>query len=136
MAERGIILENHKAGMGQRILFADDDPIVRRIYQHHIERAGYEWLEVDNGRDALEAASREKFVLAVLDILMPERDGLSVLLEFKKSPRTSAMPVIMITACQAYYSYRQEVKAAGAACLLTKPFGPAQLLAAIAGCLA
>jgi response regulator RpfG family c-di-GMP phosphodiesterase len=57
------------------------------------------------------------------------------LLEFKKSPVTSAMHVIIITACQAYYSGRQELKAAGVACLLTKPFGPVQLLAAIGACL-
>jgi CheY-like chemotaxis protein len=92
-------------------------------------------VEACNGRDALEATEREKPLLAVLDIEMPERDGLSVLLELKKSPGTSAMPVIMITAFQAYYSCRQQLKAAGAACLLTKPFGPAQLLAAVAACL-
>jgi CheY-like chemotaxis protein len=130
------MLENERAGMGQKILFADDDPIVRRIYQHHIERVGYEWLEVDNGEDALAAAKREKLLLAVLDIEMPERDGLSVLSELKKSPRTSAIPVIVITSRQAYYSCRKEMKAAGAACLLMKPFGPSQLIAAIEACLA
>src|SRR5437899_9505831 len=131
MMGNGIILGNDRAGARHKILFADDDPAVRKIYQHHIERVGFEWVEVSNGRDALEAAKREKPLLAVLDIEMADRDGLSVLCEFKKSPKTRAMPVIVITSLQAYYSCREELKAAGAACFLTKPFGPAQLLAAI-----
>jgi two-component system, chemotaxis family, chemotaxis protein CheY len=121
--------------MGKKILFADDDPIARRNYQQPIELLGYELVEASNGRDALEAAKREKPLLAVIDIEIPDGDALSLLCELKKSPATRSMPVIVITPREAFYSCREELKAAGAACFLTKPFGPAQLLAAIGACL-
>jgi CheY-like chemotaxis protein len=105
-----------------KILFADDDPIIRQLYQRHLERAGYEWIGVTNGCQALEAAAREHPQLAVLDIVMPELDGLSVILELKRTPSTKAMPVILITAEPSYYLCRREFTNAGAAAFLTKPF--------------
>src|SRR5215510_5876179 len=103
MIGNDIILRNERGVGGQKVLFADDDLIVRKLYQRHIELAGYRWLEVDNGRDALDLAEREAPHLAVLDIEMPERDGLSVLLELRKSPVTRTLPVILITSETAYY---------------------------------
>ncbi len=122
--------------MGRKIVFADDDFLIRKLYQRHLEKAGYEIVEATNGREAVEAARRENPELAVLDIVMPEEDGLSALLELKRSPATRNLPVILISAESKYYPHRRELLEAGAADFLTKPFGPAQLLAAIEQCLA
>src|SRR4051794_23644431 len=114
-----------------KILFADDDPLIRQLYQRPIERAGYEWIGATNGREALEAAVRERPQLAVIDIDMPEMDGLSAVLELKRTPSTKAIPVILITAGASYYPYRREFTNAGAAAFLTKPLGSVQLLEVI-----
>ena len=121
--------------MGQKILFADDDLLIRQLYQHHLEKAGYEIVQATNGREAVEVAIRENPRVAVLDILMPEQDGLAALMELRRLPSTRAMPVILITAETRYYACQHELRKSGAANFLTKPFGPGQLLAAIAQCL-
>ncbi|HTL54194.1 MAG TPA: response regulator [Candidatus Limnocylindrales bacterium] len=117
--------------MALKILFADDDPLMLQLYRPHIQSAGYEWFGASNGREAIAATEREKPNLAIIDILMPELDGLEVLLELKKSPAAKIIPVILITAESGYYLYRSNFANAGAAHFLLKPFGPKQLLDAI-----
>src|SRR5690348_10915946 len=102
--------------MATKILFADDDPLMHLLYKHHVERAGYEWLGVSNGREALEAAVAESPQLIILDVMMPEMDGLSAVLELKKT--AARIPVIMITANAKYYLYKREFAEAGAAVFL------------------
>jgi CheY-like chemotaxis protein len=117
--------------VGTKILIADDDPIVRQMYGHHLLRAGYELISAADGRSALEAVERQKPHLAVLDISMPELDGISVIVEIKKTAAMRSIPVILISAEPQYYSCRREFAQAGAALFLGKPFGPGQLLEAI-----
>ena len=113
-----------------KILVVDDEPIVHRLLQHHLERAGYEMIAASNGREALELASREGPNLIVMDVMMAEMDGLTALRRLKKEDLTKAIPVIMITA-NPHVVARQESEAAGAAVFLTKPFSPSQLLTEI-----
>jgi CheY-like chemotaxis protein len=122
---------NPKSGMAAKILFADDDPLMHRLYQRPIEQAGFELVEAVNGREALAAAAREKPLLAVVDVMMPETDGLSVLLELKKAEATKAIPVILISGDPTSYRYKDQFVQAGAAVFLSKPFGAAQLLQVI-----
>jgi len=113
-----------------KILVVDDEPIVHRLLQHHLERAGYEMIAASNGREALELAGREGPQLIVMDIMMAEMDGLTALRQLKKEEQTKAIPVIMITA-NPHYAAQQESKASGADVFLTKPFSPSQLLSEI-----
>ena len=117
--------------MVAKILFADDDLLMRQLYRPHIESEGYQWIVATNGREAIQAIEHEKPSLAVIDIVMPEMDGLEVLLEVRQSPRAATMPVILITAESAYYGHRSSLGSAGASLLLIKPFGPKQLVNAI-----
>ena len=110
-----------------KILIVDDEPIVHRLLQHHLERAGYELLAATNGREAIEMATREEPELIVMDVMMAEMDGLTALRRLKKDDDTKGIPVIMITA-NSHAVTRQESEAAGAALFLTKPFSPNQLL--------
>ena len=110
-----------------KILIVDDEPIVHRLLQHHLERAGYELLAATNGREAIEMATREEPELIVMDVMMAEMDGLTALRCLKKDDDTKGIPVIMITA-NSHAVTRQESEAAGAALFLTKPFSPNQLL--------
>jgi two-component system, chemotaxis family, chemotaxis protein CheY len=113
--------------MMKQILVVDDDQLMHRLFQHHLEKAGYQMLSATNGREAIEIASRENPGLIVMDIMMPEVDGLAALRELKKADATKAIPVIVITA-NGHHLARKESESCGAALFLTKPFSPTQLL--------
>jgi CheY-like chemotaxis protein len=114
----------------KQILVVDDDALMHRLYQHHIERAGYQMISARTGREALDIATRQPPQVIVMDILMPDMDGLEALRELKKSDTTKAIPVIVITA-NGHHLARKESENCGAAVFLTKPFSPMQLLTEI-----
>ena len=114
----------------KQILVVDDDPLMHRLYQHHLERAGYQMVSARTGREALDAAARQPPQLIVMDIMMPDMDGLEALRELKKGDATKAIPVIVITA-NGHHIARKESESCGAAVFLTKPFSPMQLLTEI-----
>ena len=113
-----------------KILVVDDEPIVPRLLQHHLERAGYEMIGATNGREAIEMATSQSPQLIVMDVMMAEMDGLTALRSLKREEETKAIPVIMITA-NSHYVTQQESEAAGASLFLTKPFSPGKLLSEI-----
>ncbi len=117
--------------MADKILFADDDVLMRQLYGRHIKHAGYTLVEAVDGKAAVEAATNEGPALAVLDVVMPELSGIEALHQLKNNQATRKIPVILITSDSQFYSLRGELGKSGAACLLVKPFGPAQLLEAI-----
>src|SRR4051812_25940824 len=114
----------------KQILVVDDDPLMHRLFQHHLERAGYQMVSARSGREALDIASRQPPQLIVMDIMMPDIDGLEALRELKKGDATKAIPVIVITA-NGHHIARKESESSGAAVFLTKPFSPVQLLTEI-----
>jgi CheY-like chemotaxis protein len=117
--------------MTTTILIADDDPLMHRLYGRHLERAGYRLLSATNGKEAVEMASRELPQLILMDVMMPEMDGLTAVLELQKAPATRAIPVVVITANPQYYLQQRELADSSATSFLTKPFGPSQLLQTI-----
>jgi CheY-like chemotaxis protein len=116
--------------MAQKILIVDDDPLMPLLLQHHLERAGYQLCTAQNGRQAIEVATRELPQLIVMDIMMSEMDGLTAVRQLKKTEATKDIPVIVI-ATSAHRMVQQEAELAGAAVFLMKPFSPARLLADI-----
>lgn len=80
--------------MTTRILIADDDPHIRDVIAYALETAGYQTEAVGDGRAALDAA-HQGFALLILDIGMPEMDGLAVCREIRK---TSDLPILFLTA--------------------------------------
>jgi CheY-like chemotaxis protein len=113
--------------MMKQILVVDDDQLMHRLFQHHLERAGYQMVSALSGREALDIVARQPPALIVMDIMMPDIDGLVALRELKKSEATKSIPVIVITA-NGHQLARKESETSGAAIFLTKPFSPMQLL--------
>lgn len=113
--------------MTKQVLLVDDDPLMHRLFQHHLERAGYQMISATNGRDGLELAGRQLPNLIVMDIMMPDMDGVAALRELKKTDATKAIPIIIITA-NGNALARKESENCGAAIFLTKPFSPTQLV--------
>ncbi|HWR29397.1 MAG TPA: response regulator transcription factor [Negativicutes bacterium] len=109
------------------ILIADDELRIRKLVADFLLRDGYVVLEADNGRAALELLEKERIDLVILDVMMPEQDGLSVCREIRK---TSSIPIIMLTAKgeEVDQLFAFEL---GADEYVTKPFSPKILTARV-----
>jgi DNA-binding response OmpR family regulator len=110
-----------------RILCVDDDPLLRRILQLNLLAEGHEVEAVGDGDSACVRAIAEPPDLILLDVMMPGRDGYSVLGELKANHRTRDIPVVLLTA-KASDEEIWEGWRAGADYYLTKPFDLDQLL--------
>jgi CheY-like chemotaxis protein len=116
--------------MSTKILIVDDEPHMLRVTELSIKKGGYQIVIGRNGKEALELAAREKPSLIVMDVSMPEMDGLTALTQLKANPDTAGIPVIMLTV-RGQAMARQQAEQSGAAVYLTKPFSPSQLLAEV-----
>lgn len=113
--------------MPSKILIVDDEPYMLRIIELSLRKGGHQLIIGRNGREAVALALQEKPRAIVMDVLMPEMDGLEALRAVRQDPATAAIPVIMLTA-RGQILTRQEAEASGASLFLTKPFSPTQLL--------
>ena len=114
-----------------RILLADDNPIVRKVTLTVLERYGYEAEAVCDGVEALEAVEQERYDVVLMDIQMPNKDGLEATRDIRRTIPSERQPLIIgITAsitteiCDACFD-------AGMDDYLTKPFRPEELAMAI-----
>lgn len=112
---------------GQRILVVDDEPMVREVVAAYLDREGFQVMEAKTGSDALQILKDEEPSLVILDVMLPEVDGLSVLSEVR---RHSDIPVILLTA-RAEESDRVVGLELGADDYVVKPFSPRELVARV-----
>jgi len=113
--------------MPKKILIVDDEPQIVEICRDYLKAAGYETVTASNGVQALSLARREKPDLIVLDLMMPEMDGLDVTREIR---RESDVPIIMLTA-RVEETDKLIGLELGADDYITKPFSPRELVARI-----
>ncbi len=114
--------------MSRKVLIVDDEPHMLRLTELSLKKDGYQILTARSGREAIELASRELPALIVMDVTMPEMDGITALRHLKATPSTSAIPIIMLTT-RGQTITRTEAQGSGAALYLTKPFSPSSLAA-------
>jgi CheY-like chemotaxis protein/phosphoribosyl 1,2-cyclic phosphodiesterase len=117
------------------ILIADDDPDVRLLVRRALAGQGYNVREVSNGVDALRSIEENRPDLVILDVLMPQMDGLQVLKRLRDNTETAQLPVIILTSMNDETTTRHGFDC-GAADYLTKPFSVPQLAARVGVCLA
>jgi CheY-like chemotaxis protein len=108
------------------VLVADDEQDILALVTTILERAGYEVLAVRDGAEALAAVRDRRPDLAVLDISMPELDGLEVLRRLRADTATSELPVVLLSA-QAQEADVARGFATGASAYVKKPFSPRDL---------
>ena len=107
-----------------KILLADDEEIMRRSLTEWLNEEGYQVQAVPNGKSALEVIEREDWAAFLLDLKMPDLDGIEVLKITKK--RKPDLPVIIITAYATVESAVEAMKE-GAYDYIVKPFNPEEL---------
>jgi CheY-like chemotaxis protein len=117
---------------GQAVLFADDDAVLRQLSSVGIAAAGGEAFAAANGREAVRILERTGIDLAVVDIFMPERDGVETITEAKR--RWPQLKIIAISGVSHYrgLDVLNMARLAGADLVLPKPFGLNDLLEHIA----
>lgn len=113
--------------MARKILLIEDEEKIARFVELELTHEGYEVTKSFNGREGLELAESGKYELVLLDVMLPELNGLEVLRRLRK---TSDIPVIMLTARDAVMDKVSGLDA-GADDYITKPFAIEELLARI-----
>lgn len=116
--------------MGNKILVVDDEAVLLETIVYNLELAGYQVSTATDGASALEAAHREKPDLMILDLMLPEIDGLEVCRQLRREDDTAGMLILMLTAKSDEIDKVVGLEV-GADDYVTKPFGKHELLARV-----
>lgn len=116
--------------MNKTILVIEDDKDVVELLRHYLERENFAVKDASDGFTGLKKAKAENFDLIILDIMLPEMDGLEVCRELRGDPNTSSIPVIMLTA-KTEITDKVVGLELGADDYVTKPFSPKELVARV-----
>jgi len=109
------------------IMVVDDNPDIITIVKTILEGKGFKVLSASSGAELLNMLKNQKPDLIILDIMMPEMDGLEVLSRLKAASDTATIPVILLTAKVQYEDVLGGYKL-GADYYITKPFTSTQLV--------
>jgi len=116
--------------MPTRILIVEDDPDIADLVAHYLDKAGFVTERVVSGREALSAIAAKPPDLIVLDLMLPQVDGLEICRMVRSEKKTASIPIIMVTA-RADESERIVGLELGADDYLAKPFSPNELVARV-----
>ncbi|SDN55918.1 response regulator transcription factor [Alkalicoccus daliensis] len=114
--------------MVQKLLVVDDEESILTLLQFNLEQGGFEVDLAMDGRAALNKATEEKFDLIVLDLMLPELNGLEVCKELRQNKITT--PILMLTARDDEFDKVLGLEL-GADDYLTKPFSPREVVARV-----
>ncbi len=113
--------------MAKRILVVDDDEMVLMALDELLKPEGYEVRTFSRGREALQSLDQEEYDLLMLDVIMPEMDGIELCKQIREREECREKPIVFLTA-----KSREEDKIqcleAGANLSLSKPISPDKLL--------
>ena len=104
----------------KKILVVDDSESIRQQVADGLTRAGFQVVEAGDGIAALQQVKEHDFAMIILDVNMPFLNGLDLLDRLKKEPKTSHIPVVMLTT-EAQRSVIERARQAGAKGWLIKP---------------
>jgi two-component system alkaline phosphatase synthesis response regulator PhoP len=116
--------------MTKKILVIEDEKDIQELLQLYLKREGYDVQIAKEGETGLRKACKERYDLVLLDLLLPQMDGLEICRNLRSRPETSHIPIIMITA-KAEESDRIVGLEMGADDYITKPFSPREVLARV-----
>ncbi|MFM9079845.1 MAG: winged helix-turn-helix domain-containing protein [Opitutaceae bacterium] len=113
--------------MKPKILLVDDEPDALEVLGFRLREAGFTPILAKDGARAITAARDERPALSVLDVMLPEVDGLEVCKILRRDPVTAAIPILMLTARAAEMDRVLGLEL-GADDYVTKPFSPRELV--------
>jgi len=113
--------------MKQKILVVDDEPDAVELIEFNLKGAGYDVVRASDGEEALKKARMALPDLIILDLMLPEVDGMEVCKLLRRDQKTSGIPVVMVTAKAAEIDRVLGLEL-GADDYVTKPFSPRELV--------
>jgi len=113
------------------ILVVDDDPQVREVFKRTLEAHGHQVKEAGDGRAAVASYREKPADLVILDIIMPEQDGLETILDLRRDFPDAKIIAISGGGRASAQGYLRPAKVLGADRAYSKPLAPHELLAAI-----
>ncbi len=131
------LLREHRGNERRRILVAEDDPVNRKVAIGFLEKLGFRVDAVENGRAAVEAWSKNKYNLILMDCQMPSLDGFAATQEIRRLEQGTGrhIPIVALTA-NVTREAQAECQEAGMDHYVSKPFKQEQLQACLEVCLA
>jgi two-component system response regulator VicR len=114
--------------MPRRVVCIEDEQDVIDLMRLIVERYGFEFIEARGGVKGMETVRRVKPDLVLLDLMMPGIDGWDVYDALTSETETKDIPIVIVTARAHHDTRVGEMRIANAENLVTKPFGPAQLI--------
>ena len=131
MLPRTMILEKREMSLRtEKIVVIEDEADILEVIAYNLKREGYDVVTSTSGEDGLEKIERFKPNLVVLDLMLPEVDGIELCKKLKADPLTQSIPVIMVTA-KGEESDVVLGLGVGADDYVTKPFSPRELTARV-----
>ena len=116
--------------MTKKILIADDEPNIVISLEFLLKREGYEIVVAHNGAEALDRVRAERPDLAILDVMMPLRNGFEVCQDLRQDPEFANLRIMMLTA-KGRDTEVSKGLALGADVYMTKPFSTRELVAQV-----
>ena len=116
--------------MAKKILIIEDEKDIRDLLEHYLKREGYDVKIAKDGEAGLHKASQERVDLVLLDLMLPQVDGLEIGRTLRSQSQTADLPIIMITA-KAEEADRIVGLELGADDYITKPFSPREVVARV-----
>jgi len=114
----------------EKMLIIEDEKDIVKMLDYNLKKEGFKTLSAYNGEDGLDMASKENPDLILLDLMLPEIDGFDVCKALKSDPKTSHIPIIILTAKDQETDKIVGLEL-GADDYVTKPFSPRELIARI-----
>jgi DNA-binding response OmpR family regulator len=114
----------------EKILIVEDEKDIVKMLDYNLKKEGFRALSANNGEDGLDMARKEHPDLILLDLMLPEMDGLEVCKAIKNDTKTAHIPIIILTA-KAQETDKIVGLELGADDYVTKPFSPKELIARI-----
>lgn len=87
-----------KRSLNLKVLVVDDEESVRKSLSYILEGRGFIVKEAENGQEALEKVTQDKPDIIILDVTMPQMDGLKACRQLRKNPDTQRIPIIFLSA--------------------------------------
>ena len=112
------------------VLVVDDEPVVRQLVRRILCRE-YDVVEAGNGAEAVDMAKAKKPNIVLMDMMMPEMDGLTACYAIRQDETTREIPVVMVTAVTHELNRRLSESVMGASAYITKPFEASELLSTV-----
>ena len=112
------------------VLVVDDTPSIRDLIGTYLRKGGYQVIEANNGKDALEKALNKKPDIVITDVVMPEMNGFELCRSLKKNPITKNLRIVVCTSKNQNIDKMWGMKQ-GADIYLTKPFTEEEIIQAV-----